>query len=1705
VTVLGYDCCVKSKSFAARFRKMIVVCLVFACVNIETEARQIRLRNGAILTSPPTKATGFVGNQTNEPAVSGLFLIQFTDPLQSAWRGQLSAMRVSLLRYVPDDAFVARFDNVSPSEVRKLSFVKWTGAYRVDHKMHPAVLRQARGRSADDEGSISVLVSPDAQPQEIAQVRRFLLKVDHESATRFGTILQGRLVPATLDALAQSPAVLWIEPAPKIKLFDEVASKIVAGDGGPNVLLTQSLGYTGSGVTVAVADTGLNNGDAATMHPDLLGRTPAFFHYGNNLTDAADEHSHGTHCAGIIAGNGATGEMDDDGNLYGLGVAPGASIIAQRIFDGEGNYEAPPTFETLTRDAVTHGAEIGSNSWGDDTQGRYDLSAMEFDALVRDANALASGDQPYILEFSAGNAGPGSQTIGSPAVAKNVIATGASQNNRPDFFIYDSGQEAMADFSSRGPCEDGRIKPDLVAPGTWIASLQSESATDVYAWQPISPNYQYQGGTSQAGPHASGAAAVFVQYYRATHTNSTPSPALVKAALINSAVDMDDEIETTPAPNSDEGWGRIDLTELIDSPRVFEFLDQTVLLSTGQQYERTVLVGSPDDPLKITLTYTDVPGFPGAIPALVNDLDLEVVAPDGRVYRGNQFQNGESVPNATTSDSLNNVEGVHLFAPLPGEYTVRIRARNVVEDSRVDTGAVDQDFGLVVSASIAPPGTGIVTFDRPAYRAPDLMKLKLVDYNLAGQSTATISLRSNTETNALNVTLSASSASGLFTGNVVTATGPALPDGILQVSHGDLITATYQDANPLATRLFTARTDLQPPVITNVIVTNRLARAEVRWTTDESAASIVRYGPNASLLLAATNTGFSTSHAVTLEGLVPGTTNYLKMICTDVAGNTSTNDNGGALFQFVVPRAPAILFVDSFFGDLLYDPPPPPENYTHALDQLGLAYNVWQMENEPTPISLADLQPYRVVIWRLPEANLSRPTFTIAERTALTEYLNGGGGLFVASMEAPSRLDEAGATSFRQNVLHIAQFVADANFPGTADAEGVNGDPIGDGLSLTLDYSNDYQDLDLSDTLTPGTNTVGFLVNSTTGGYMGLRHPRVGVDSASRVVFLSFPFDSLPENDPPNDRSTLLRRILVFLAPGLNGEGNVTFDRSAYTIPSQLTVEVADSDLEGQSQTTATLHSTTQPSGLSLTLQATPRPGVFRGTISLVATSTSGGTPELRVQSGDIVHADYFDVSLNAIASAQATIETNPPAISNVSVEPGYVDALVSWDTSETADSSVQFGESPLLGRTASSDDFVHSHAVTLHELQPQRTYYYRVVSRDRAGNVTVNDNNGQLYTFTTLTPLAPPWSDNLEHGDTNWVVYTVEDSEGGWELGVPNPLFGMSAHSPTHCWAINPDLNFLSQVESYLISPAILLSGGSQATLRFWQSYDFTYPFEYDIFHAGEILLIPNNALTPITLAEYSDEVADWHEVTFDLTPYAGQIVYIVWHYFLFSFDAYPRQGWLVDDVSITMSGTAAGTIQITNNLAQGQFVLNGPTNYSGGGLLTVISNAPPGQYVINFGSVPYYQTPAPQTNTLATPATSLFSGNYTFTDANLNGMSDSFEQQFFGQISTNRTQFTDTDEDGMTDYDEFIAGTNPTNAASRLQLQSPAAITKGTAQLTWPSIPGRIYRMDGSSNGIQWLPVSGWITATSTTMTYPLPPRTNGAPYLFRVEVRP
>lgn len=1678
----------------------------------------IRLRNELIGTpEPAAKALAVVVNQ---PVVSGLYIVQFNDRFKPEWRAQLAGMGVDLLWYVPDDAFVARLQDCRLEQIRALVYVRWVGEYRPEHKILPELKTAGLAAKAGQNIAIKLLISPKARPAEFFLVRRKFSALERQSRTPFGMILEGSVAAGQLEELARSSAVLWIERSFRPRLYDEVSTKIVAGDDlevGTRAVV-QQLGFDGSGVTVAVADSGLNNGDAVTMHPDLYGRTPAFFYYGS-LLDAADEHSHGTHVAGIIAGNAATGETDENGYLYGLGVAPGSSIVAQRMFDGVGNYEPPPTFETLTRDATRAGAVIGSNSWGDDTQGRYDLSAAEFDALVRDADALAVGDQPYILEFSAGNAGPALKTIGSPAVAKNVIATGACQSSRQDFFIYADGIDSMADFSSRGPCEDGRIKPDVVAPGTWIASLQSASATNENAWAPIDDYYQYEGGTSQAGPHASGAAAVFVQYYRSLFTN-TPSPALVKAALINSAVDMDDTVETGPVPNADEGWGRIDLTKLIGGDRNYEFVDQTVLLTAGQSHEHRVLVRGAEQPLKVTLAYTDVPALPSALPALVNDLDLEVVAPDGTRYRGNQFDQGQSVPNPASFDRLNNVEGVFIAEPQPGEYVIRVTAYNVVEDARRDTGAVDQDYALVVSGALPIPGISIVWLDRRAYTAPATINVRVIDLQRAGQPSATVELRSGTEPAGETIVLQPSGNSGVFTGAIATASGPAAANGRLEISDGDVIEARYFDAVAGTNRVATARADLLPPVIGNVTVTNAFGQMVISWDTDEPATSTVRYGTNRSYALAETDGRLVTSHSIGLAGLRAGITNYFKVISTDEAGNTATNDNNGMGFALVPVGAPTVLLVDAYESDGEY-PPIPVTTYTGPLDQIGVTYDVWNVSVRGSP-TLANMSPYRVVIWRINDSFLLNTTLTLAQQNDIQSYLNGGGAFLMGSMEILSRI---GATPFRSNVLQVQQFTPNTNPYGscpTCDEDhgvpsitGRVGDFISGGMSVDLDYSAypyiDLLDLgpDFSDTFTPTTNATTLFTDTGSGRVCGISYPRPGRDSAGRVVFLSFPFDAIPESGPaPNNRVSFLRNALEFLAPGLGGKGMVSLNAGRYTVPSQAIVEVGDSDLEGQGSLTVRVFSSTATNGLTLTLSETSRRGFFRGYFYLVGSNNLAGPMELRAANGDTVWVEYIDASLNAVARAQAVVDTVPPVISNVEATPDYDQATITFDISEEADGMVQFGETPSalgLNRTAYSPAFDFSQELKLTGLQPDKTYYFQVVSRDVAGNVVVDDNGGQFYSFRTLQPERLPWSDNMEQGAGPWSTFDGEDSQAHWTLGVPGPnCVEPKAFSPPNAWGCNLSGASIDTADTFLISPAIELSGGNRVTLRFWHSYDFTERTDLDLLEVGYLYLFTNQLADPIVLAEFGDMSGGWIEEEIDLSPYLGRVVYLVWHYQLLAFEAAPRPGWLIDDVSVTATNVVPGRIQVTNNISQAGFILTGPATLSGQGRFVEFTNAPPGTYVIRFADVPYYQTPDSQSNFVDSGQQIIFTGQYGMADANGNGVADSWEQQYFGELVQGNPAGRDSDGDGVSDLGEFLAGTNPTNAASVLKLNLPQPQTGGAMRLVWPTAPGRSYMVLGSTDLRIWRPLTEWTRASGSTLTVTLP-TTNSAPLFLKLQAIP
>src|SRR5258706_6369757 len=301
--------CLASRALLrCRVFQVLRIALAIAVLPFAAFGKDIRLRNELIHT--PDKAdkldVSALKTPTAESPAEGLFLVQFKDTITDPQREELARLNVELLQSVPEDAFVVRLNGTRVGALRALSFVHWVGPFRPEHKIHQklAGLKEKR--------PVSLLVAPHAGSAEVALLKKRVPGLVSGRTTSAGTVLRGLVDPNQLNALAQSHAVLWIEPAAKPKLLDEVAAEIMEGElNGPGAYVP-SLGFDGKGVVVSVADSGLMEGTTANMHPDLAGRVDAFFHYGH-LDNAADEHGHGTHVSGIVAGNGATGRKTSGG------------------------------------------------------------------------------------------------------------------------------------------------------------------------------------------------------------------------------------------------------------------------------------------------------------------------------------------------------------------------------------------------------------------------------------------------------------------------------------------------------------------------------------------------------------------------------------------------------------------------------------------------------------------------------------------------------------------------------------------------------------------------------------------------------------------------------------------------------------------------------------------------------------------------------------------------------------------------------------------------------------------------------------------------------------------------------------------------------------------------------------------------------------------------------------------------------------------------------------------------------------------------------------------------------------------------------------------------------------------------------------------------------------------------------------------------
>jgi hypothetical protein len=676
------------------------------------------------------------------------YLVQFAGPVRDEWLADLRSTGAQVVAYVPYDGYVvwggenARAQIVA--RVTSRAEYGWHGPYRPAYRLAGAlrcVAADAAGEPVDPScdpslrtDTVDVVVQvwdhtgvEQTVNEVLAQAEAILREPYAMLGYRYFTV---RLPALALVPLAARADVLNVEPYRAPVMLDERQGQIMAGHlavggtvpSGPGYLdwITSTIGFPQQRNAYPIVDV---IDDGSTDHLDFYQAPPLAFlsrlRYERNLTSDPSPRSlggHGPINLSIVGGYPADPGVGRDGAgyLYGLGISPFGSIASTKVFNDEGNWDYAGSYADLIAGSYRAGARISSNSWG--VPGDvYTVADQQFDALTRDADPQALGNQAMIHVFAGGNE-PDQLTY--PASAKNVIGVGASENVRPDGTDgcgfgpteADNAQD-IASFSSRGPTADGRAKPDIVAPGTHIQGAASQEPG--YAgWNPLGvcnrywpvgqTLYTWSSGTSHAAPAVAGALSLIQVYLdrgMGGELLPSPSPAMLKAYLLNTGrrlVGDGTGGAYASLPDVAQGWGLVDLGRAFDGvPRLL--IDQDVLIDhSGQQATFTGMVANTGKALRVTLAWTDVPGAPFAA-SWVNDLDLEVIA-GGQIYHGNVFFGSTSLPGTGYEfDRRDNVEAVYIPAGVSGPLTVRVTGYNIAGDGVPGNGdPTDQDFALVI-------------------------------------------------------------------------------------------------------------------------------------------------------------------------------------------------------------------------------------------------------------------------------------------------------------------------------------------------------------------------------------------------------------------------------------------------------------------------------------------------------------------------------------------------------------------------------------------------------------------------------------------------------------------------------------------------------------------------------------------------------------------------------------------------------------------------------------------------------------------------------------------------------------------------------------------------------------------------------------------------------------------------------------------------
>jgi hypothetical protein len=663
------------------------------------------------------------------------YLVQFIGPVKPEWLAAVADAGGEIVDNYEGFTVVVRSTQEAIGRIAALPCVRWAGHLPPDARLEvgdPDTPLPSRTRMLP-ETLVVEFFSPRRARDARAEIRRLGFRISSdESGAGLLVVEQPQGTAAAqrraLDALAAVHGVRQVRRKALNRISNDVATGLMRGTGA----IAAVPGLDGAGEIVAICDTGLDIGTTSPAHPDFAGRVKAIMSYpisadlaayinnpGADDGPADLDSGHGTHVSGSAVGDGtASAAFAGQATIRGLGHR--ARLVFQAVeqaldwknpqhLQRYGRYllaGIPPDITEVFQAAYSRGARVHSNSWGGGDAGAYDSQCRQLDAFVW-------SHPSFTVLVAAGNDGTdqdgdGEINLGSvtpPGTAKNCITVGASENLRHAFDGEHYGDwwpndypappyksAPMADdpdqvvaFSSRGPTADGRSKPDVVAPGTWILSTKSTMLSPTATgWRPFPPSarYFFMGGTSMATPLTAGAVAALRQHLRRDRGVPAPSAALLKAVLIAGAARLPGTAPDGAVLDDHQGFGRVDLAAVASPPAGISLqLRQNRSVVTGQSRRTTITVNGPS-PLRVVLAYSDYPGE-----RLVNNLNLIVTAPDGTTHAGNQ---AEGAPPAL--DTTNNVEVVQVTTPAAGQWTVDVIGSNVPQGP--------QRYALVVRGAL---------------------------------------------------------------------------------------------------------------------------------------------------------------------------------------------------------------------------------------------------------------------------------------------------------------------------------------------------------------------------------------------------------------------------------------------------------------------------------------------------------------------------------------------------------------------------------------------------------------------------------------------------------------------------------------------------------------------------------------------------------------------------------------------------------------------------------------------------------------------------------------------------------------------------------------------------------------------------------------------------------------------------------------------